>query len=261
MKEQNRKVFDFHYHDFHKILFLVQGVVSYNIEGNVYSLRPMDIVLVNHGEIHCPIIDENCIYERYVLYISPSYLSTFSSSNYSLDQCFSSARQKHSHVIRMPQFEQNLLLEKLQKIETAFQDQGYAHELLEENAFVEFLVQLNRSALTQPAEYINKKSYSLRIAPIIDYINDHLTQNFSLEDLADHFFLSKSYLMHTFKDETGYTIGNYISTKRLFLARDFIAKGHSITEACFLSGFQNYTTFSRAYKKLFQTPPRKLGSN
>lgn len=258
IKEQNRKVFDFHYHDFHKVLFLIQGVVSYNVEGSVYSLRPLDIVLVNHGEIHCPVIDENCIYERYVLYISPSYLANFSTASYSLEQCFLNAQKNHSHIIRLPQVEQNLLLEKLCRIEEAFQDKAYAHELLEENAFVEFLVHLNRGILAHPMDFINQKSYSLKMAPILDYINEHLTENFSLEALSQQFFLSKSYLMHTFKAETGYTIGSYISTKRLFLARDLITKGSTITDACFLSGFQNYTTFSRAYKKLFHEPPRKL---
>lgn len=258
IKEQNRKTFDFHYHDFHKILFLVQGVVSYNVEGNIYSLRPMDLVLVNHGEIHCPVIDDNCIYERYVLYISPTYLSTFSSDNYSLDFCFQSAKKERSHVFRLPKISQNMLLEKLQKLEAAFQTPGYAHELLEENAFVEFLVECNRAIIAHPTEFINQKTYSMKMAPIIDYINEHLSETLSLEHIADQFFLSKSYLMHSFKDETGYTIGNYISTKRLFLARDLISKGYSVTEACFQCGFQNYTTFSRAYKKTFHEPPRLL---
>lgn len=258
IKEQNRKIFDFHYHDFHKILFLVQGIVSYNIEGNIYSLRPMDIVLVNHGEIHCPVIDENCIYERYVLYISPSYLKEFTTKTYSLDHCFEEAKSNQSHVIRLSSASGNMLLEKMKHFEKSFQDQCFAHELLEENAFVEFLVFLNRAILDNHIDLFHKKSYSLKIAPILDYIGDHLAENLSVDDIANHFFMSKSYLMHSFKYETGYTLGNYISTKRLFWARDLILNGYPIIDACFQCGYSNYTTFFRAYKKLFHEAPKDL---
>ena len=61
--------------------------------------------------------------------------------------------------------------------------------------------------------------------------------------------------MRLFKEETGWTIGNYIHKKRLLLARDQIRDGLPATEACFNSGFRDYSTFSRAYKKEFHTSP------
>lgn len=64
-------------------------------------------------------------------------------------------------------------------------------------------------------------------------------------------------MMRLFKSETGYTIGNYITYRRLLLARDSIATGHgTVTEACFASGFRDYTTFARAYKAEFGVPAR-----
>ena len=63
--------------------------------------------------------------------------------------------------------------------------------------------------------------------------------------------------MHKLKEETGYTIGNYLTTKRLLLAKDLIAGGMPITEACYECGFRNYSTFSRAYKKNFGSNPRE----
>ena len=61
---------------------------------------------------------------------------------------------------------------------------------------------------------------------------------------------------NTFKEQTGYTIGGYLLTKRLFLAKELIAAGTPITEVCYSCGFQNYSTFSRAYKKSFGESPR-----
>ena len=95
-----------------------------------------------------------------------------------------------------------------------------------------------------------------KILSILTYLNAHLTEDLSIDDLASRFYLSRSYLMHTFKAQTGYTIGGYLLTKRLFLAKELIAAGPPITEVCYSCGFQNYSTFSRAYKKSFGESPR-----
>ena len=68
-------------------------------------------------------------------------------------------------------------------------------------------------------------------------------------------YLSRYHLMHLFKQATGYTIGNYITEKRLLLARDLLRSGTPVTSVCFDCGFKNYSTFSRAYKKYFESTP------
>jgi AraC-like DNA-binding protein len=79
-----------------------------------------------------------------------------------------------------------------------------------------------------------------------------------MDDLSSRFYLSRYYLMHTFKEQTGYSIGSYLSTKRLLLAKELILSGKPITDVCYECGFKNYSTFSRAYKKCFGESPRDL---
>lgn len=62
--------------------------------------------------------------------------------------------------------------------------------------------------------------------------------------------------MHTFKEQTGYSIGSYLSTKRLLLAKELILSGKPITDVCYECGFKNYSTFSRAYKMLWRISER-----
>lgn len=64
-------------------------------------------------------------------------------------------------------------------------------------------------------------------------------------------------MMRLFKQETGYTLGQYITQKRLLLARELILSGVPSTQVCFDCGFRDYSTFSRSYKKLFQESPRE----
>ena len=90
---------------------------------------------------------------------------------------------------------------------------------------------------------------------IIDYLNHNLTKELSIDNISDRFFMSRYYLMHSFKEATGYTIGNYVSTKRLLLARDLIQNGTPVKTACYECGFKSYSAFIRAYKKSFDTLP------
>ena len=128
--------------------------------------------------------------------------------------------------------------------------------MLFRSLFLEFMIQLNRAALHHHIEFVGDSASNEKILSILTYLNAHLTEDLSIDDLASRFYLSRSYLMHTFKEQTGYTIGGYLLTKRLFLAKELIAAGTPITEVCYSCGFQNYSTFSRAYKKSFGESPR-----
>ena len=98
-----------------------------------------------------------------------------------------------------------------------------------------------------------------KIVEIIRYINDHLTEEVSIDMLAEKFYISKYHMMRQFKEETGYTIGNYINQKRLLMAREWLKRGESVTKVYLDCGFKDYSTFVRAYKKLFDEVPSKRG--
>jgi len=123
--------------------------------------------------------------------------------------------------------------------------------------FLEFMVELNRAAISDEIKYISTNYADSKVGVIIHYINEHLIENLSVDAIAGKFYLSRYYLMHTFKDETGYTIGNYITIKRLALAQSLIDEGKPIADAAEQSGFGTYSTFLRAYKKTYGTSPKK----
>lgn len=247
----------FHFHDFHKILLLMKGNVSYCVEGRTYDLQEDDIVFVPAGEVHRPVLHDTAIYERIIIYISKDYLSTYRTDNYDLAQCLIEAHQKQSHVLRVPAFGTTKLGQIVRELEQSLDSNEYANELYHNLLFLEFMIQLNRVAIHDGIEYLSNSSSNKKMIDVIDYLNEHLTDDLSIDFLAETFYLSRYHLMHAFKEETGYTIGNYLSTKRLLLARDRIRQGEPITNVCYECGFRNYSTFSRAYKKNFGCSPRE----
>jgi AraC-like DNA-binding protein len=256
LKDQHMKQFRYHYHDFHKILILLNGNLSYCIEGRTYELTPGDIVLVNAGEVHRPILHSADSYERIILYVSPDFLAEHSNENYNLGLCFTQAHEKQAHVLRNRSGKTGALTGAIHALDSSAKELGYASELHHTLMFLDFLIHLNRAALDDQITFVSTASSGDKMLPVLDFLNEHLTEDISIDALAGRFYLSRSYLMHTFKEQTGYTIGSYLSTKRLLYAKELIVAGKPITEVCFTCGFRNYSTFSRAYKKSFGESPR-----
>lgn len=254
--DRQRKDFSFHYHDFSKIIIFLKGNINYSIEGKNYILEPYDIVLVNAGEIHKPSIMDNTDYERIIIYVSTQFLSTYREEDYDLNYCFEQAKKEHSNVLRIQSIDKSKLYQVCLELEHSFSDNAFAKELYQKILFIEFMIQLNRTVISNHISYLDSINGNAKLIPIIEFINEHLTEALTIDKLSQELYLSKYYLMHLFKDETGYTIGNYIVEKRLLLAKNLIQNGSSITEACFQSGFKNYSTFSRAFKKAFNTVPK-----
>ena len=97
--------------------------------------------------------------------------------------------------------------------------------------------------------------YKKIVKKVIDYIEDNLENEIDLDKIAENIGYSKFHLNRIFTEETGYTIHNYIVSKRLLHARSLISQGMPIMKAAQMSGFRDYTTFVRAYKKQFGTVP------
>lgn len=249
--------FKFHYHDFDKIIIFLSGHVDYTIEGRTYQLMPYDIVLVNHGEIHRPAVDRSVPYDRIIIYLSPDFLHTYKTEEYDLRECFLRASRARSNVLRMGAAEGDSLFQTIRLLEKAGTEDAYANRLYCQVLFLEFLIHLNRTALSCRQNYFAAGHFNPKILDIADFINQHLSWDLNVDLLSRTFFLSKYHLMRMFKQETGYTIGSYINCKRLLMARQLLLEEESITHICYLCGFKNYSTFFRAYKKFFREGPHE----
>ena len=82
----------------------------------------------------------------------------------------------------------------------------------------------------------------------------NLSNDISLDRLANEFYVSKYHLCSIFKKFTGLTIGEYTTQKRLSMADDLVKEGESLSDAALKAGFKNYSSFYKAYKKHFSVP-------
>ena len=248
INDRTDQEFEWHYHDFHKLIIFVSGKVTYHIEGKAYQLKPQDILLVSQGAIHKPEIDPSIPYERYIFWIRDDLSSP------ELNTCFQKANDRSFNLIRLDSALQEKLKDLLPEIEHSLRDTQFGDSILSKALFAQFMVYINRIFL-KSSSAPDQKSYSSdsQVEQLLKYINRNLSENLSIDHLAERFFFSKYHMMRKFKKETGYTIHNYIISKRLLHARSLIAQGTPVMKAAMQSGFQDYTAFVRAYKKQFGT--------
>ena len=89
-----------------------------------------------------------------------------------------------------------------------------------------------------------------RIISIIQDLNHSYNLPFSLDELSKKYYMDKFYLCNLFKKNTGFSILEYIQSKRIQYAKQLIHQGISITEASRLCGFNDYSNFYKTFTSI-----------
>lgn len=250
--EQETKI-NYHYHEFCKLVMLVSGKGFYTVEGQRYLLQPGDTVIVGSRSVHCPEIESGCVYERIIIYISPEYLQMQSTPDCNLLELFCGQR---GHILRPGESGSRKLLAIAGELEKELSGNGYGREVLSAAALLRLLVQMakyQRREDTRNPQPVNPENP--RVQAMMRYMDENLAEDLDMDALADTFYVSKYHMMRQFRQETGLSVYQYLTQRRLLHARDLIEKGTRATEACYRSGFRSYSSFTRSYAKYFGTTP------
>lgn len=244
---------EYHYHEFCKLLLLVSGSGGYSADGQRYLLQSGDVVLLGSRCIHRPEFAPEEPYERIIVYIDPEFLRRSSTADCDLLQCFCG---QWGHVLR-PQAAVRQRLQSLALLlERELSGDGYGRILLSSGILLQMLVEIGRELSRRDAQRPAPiRPSNGRILELLEYIDQNLCQELSIDHLAQHSFMSKYHMMRLFRAETGQSITGYITVRRLNLAREWIQQGKSATESCFAAGFGSYSAFTRAYHQHFGTTP------
>ncbi len=250
---------DYHYHEFEKIVVFLSGKVNYIVEGVSYHLQPWDVLFVGEHLIHRAMVDTSVPYERIILYVNTSFLKQHSSEGSNLLNCFRLAKERGCCLMRMQGLDQPLLSRALSELEQAVTSDDFGADILQNALFLRCAVLLNRMMINdKTAQSGSVCEQDPKITDVLNYINANLTSDLSIDNLAARSYISKYHFMRRFKELTGYTVHNYILQKRLIYSAELIRDGMPVTQAALQSGFGDYSSFLRAFKKLFGTTPGKL---
>lgn len=111
--------------------------------------------------------------------------------------------------------------------------------------------------LLEPQANYNMKDCE-RINEIYDYLLKHHQERFSLAKLAAHMAMSTTALCRYFKSVSGKSITTALNENRVNKAcRLLIEDDMNAAQACYESGFNNYSFFNEQFKKIKGQTPKK----
>lgn len=244
----------YHWHQECELIYILSGEFSLTIDNRLYHLKEGDIVFIQDGLLHGG-SPRNCIYECLVfdmklllkdnhvctgqiekimsheLLISGQLPQTNSSLHAITEQLFSAVREKYTGYEFFVQGNLYLLI-------------GF---ILQQELF---------SAKSEQEKHI---SYRLKqVKQVLRYIEDHYSEEISLDDLASIAGMNPKYFCRFFKQITQKTPIHYLNYYRIECAREQLSTTDaSITEIALRCGFNDISYFIKTFHKYMGMTPRQ----
>ena len=243
--EPGDDTFRSHSHNMYEIYYFIQGSADFVVEGHIHELVHGSMILTECGQAHNILIrNPEKPYERMALLFSPRLLPAgfapllqaihggstgilFGESDRQwMEDCFS--------LLQTPSLPGVALESRLQAV---------------------IGVMLAKAAEKMALGQENAPERDDLVSRIIQFIDGHLQQEWQLSDLEKALYRDKIYLNRRFRAVMGCGIWEYTMRKRVFAAQRQLRQSRSISAAFSASGFQDYSSFYRRYRKYIGVSP------
>jgi AraC-like DNA-binding protein len=157
--------------------------------------------------------------------------------------------------------------ERIQKLILEISDEYFADAPLSEasiySKLIEIFVQIGRSYSPNAKNFDNsvskQREYTERFLSICDYINEHCSEDLTLDDVANLSGFSKFHFSRLFKQFTNVSFYKYLNKKRIESAEKLLMdKDLTITEVALRCGFSSLSAFIRMFKIIKDCTPTEF---
>ena len=238
-----------HFHDYYELMLPLTSSGSIFVKDQIYPLQRGHLYLISENTLHRTIA--NGFHSRYVVHVSRRTLAALSTPQTD----FVRLLQEPFRCAPLEQAQFDQLSSLFQTLDNNQNDGGFGSDLRQTVDLIELLLAAAQILNLSPADDMVQNKDFARINPILDYIQDNLTEPLSLDRIAGHFFLNKHYLCRIFKAATGFSVMDYIIRSRVLRARQLLQEGVSVQQAGEQAGFADNSHFIRTFGNLTGTSP------
>lgn len=230
------------------VLYVPAGEVCAQIRGEEYRMQAGDVIAVNRGDRYsCGSDDTGSFLAR--LEISADRMSEGVPDRAYVIVCNTcrAAAGEHEEI-------RSILRSILRHymVSRGMDDffRGYCYLLLH-YLRDRYLITVTDSRFREQVSRADERAIYIRA-----YVEEHYSQDISLNDLAEKLHLALSYLSRFSRKVLGMTFTDYVNMVRLRHATvEFARSEKSVTRIAMENGFSNITTFNRAFKKHYGMAP------
>lgn len=235
---------DFHIHIRCELIFIKSGKLTALMGDNIYLAKKNDLLIFRSNTPHKVSLSPESEYDRYdILFCEDNIANGVFNRFPEHVSCINCSGNEH--IIE--------LFAKLDWLCKSFTGDDLG--LLLKNTLEEILFVLSMNINSERDNDI------LSIHPIlsraIQYINEHYTEQISIDMLCEHLYITKSHLHHLFKENLKISPKKYINMRRLAKAQKMIRMGEKPIKVYASCGFVDYASLFRNYVSYFGYSPSK----
>jgi len=235
--------FKSHSHNMVEVYYFLRGNARFVVEGNIFPLERGNILVMASGQTHHLLLEQSSAYERMALLIDtalvPSEFDIINEHIYSGNNLFQLSKAEQLWF------------------EESFSIITKADEEVQKNLVFSFASMIFSLLSTKLVRNIDNRIENDTIKKTINYINKNLSKELSLDIISKALYCSKASLNRKFREIMGCTVWEYVIRRRIFAARQRLFFSGSVTAAYQKSGFSDYSSFFRAYKKIIGISPKE----
>ncbi|MFH4904182.1 AraC family transcriptional regulator [Staphylococcus cohnii] len=250
---------ELHYHDHYEIFFSLSGNLRYTIEGQSFNLEVGSMLIIPPYKFHR--LDEQMDghAERIGLRFDAKILNELSVENCDLSMCFDKYSPKFKYLLQLTESQKRELYYLLQGLINEQDNQAFGKALAAKSLLTQFLIILNRTAIENEdiVDYSDDPSSHL-VRQVLDYMELHYSEDISLEQLENKFFVSRHKITQQFTKLVGYPPYRYLLNLRLRNVQRLLKKGENPQQVATNCGFTDYSNFYRRFKTSYGCSPREF---
>lgn len=242
------KSFPLHMHTLCELYVFVSGNADYIVESNRFHLQPGDVILTQPNEFHRVQLLSSGEYECFYMKLPMDSFDVLPPKVKPL-HCFLDRRFGEKNHLRMNE-EDRIRLLKICKLFIQEKDFPKESSRILCISYVFQLLALVNDAYNRSNDSNSKGAVLTPLMrDILNYVNDNLTTIKTSEQVAKAFLITPAYFSKMFCSTMGVTFVKYLRTKKITLAKIHLMKGTSVSDACYESGFSDYSYFIATFHK------------
>ncbi len=248
-----------HKHANFEISTVLNGSGKYQTEGYSFDMKQGDVFVFSSNEPH--FISEIGMKGMKLLNLqfSPSFIGTKGFNFLSLSNanfCFSHSKDFKN---RIPFENGKKIHSELLSILQEFEEKNEEYKLSIKTHLCNIILDLIRNQNYLSEKFELEKSTVKKFSKALSFIDNHFTEKITIKDLAGLTGMTENYFSTLFKKMYLITPSEYIISKRLELATEYILENSNlnILDIAVKCGFNNTANFNKLFKKYFGITPTK----
>lgn len=231
-----------HFHRGIEILYFIKGEGVVRINNEAVRVEKGDFSVVNSKQIHSFKTESELCY--YYIILKEEFL------------------KKHGFAYKEKYVKNKFRDEELQEYFNYVCDRKNEREAYFSRKAISYLVLLAIKLYyvhTDESKTVveNKtKSKTRLVISVMDFVNENIEKNISLEIISKNLGYSKYYVCRVFKELTGKNVTDYINSQKCLKASEELEKGEcTVCETAMKYGYENFPYFSKIFKRYLGKSP------